>query len=298
MISKGALLISISNRPSHVCNVGKITYSVRQYASKKKGGFFKKFVDSVESLTGKPKKNEEVELEETPDIPSSDSIFADLEEIQREEEERKRELIESSRLKSRLFYSDRALLHKQMPQAGIQWEKNDDHRDNRFKASMLAKYGKKTGIDPSVAWPTREYIEEQREYESVLYDGKTLKEMIEHVERTEREKEEEINKKEEEIRQNLAKQEAEIKAWQKRVEGRNVYAERERLKRRQILDELREEYGYEINPNDPQFAERIEEKEKEIAKAKKLDKKTKQQEQKEQYAAKLKAEKEEKLKKV
>ena len=86
--------------------------------------------------------------------------------------------------------------------------------------------------------PTREYIEEQREYESVLYDGKTLKEMIEHVERTEREKEEEINKREEEIRQNLAKQEAEIKAWQKRVEGRNVFAERERLKRRQILDEV------------------------------------------------------------
>ena len=65
-----------------------------------------------------------------------------------------------------------------------------------------------------------------------------------------------------------------------------------------LVFQLREEYGYEINPNDPQFAERIEEKEKEIAKAKKLDKKTKQQEQKEQYAAKLKAEKEEKLKKV
>jgi len=298
MISKGALLVSISNRPSHVCNVGKITCSVRQYASKKKGGFFSKMVNSVESLTGRSKKTEEAELEETPDIPSSDSIFADLEEIQREEGERKRELIENSRLKSRLFHSDRALLHKQMPQAGIQWEKNDEHRNNRFKASMLAKYGKNTGIDPSVAWPTREYIEEQREYESVLYDGKTLKEMIEHVERTEREKEEEINKKEEEIRQNLAKQEAEIKAWQKRVEGRNVYAERERLKRRQILDELREEYGYEINPNDPQFAERIEEKEKEITKAKKQDKKAKQQEQKDKQTAKQKAEKEEKLKKV
>ena len=154
MISKGALLTSIANRPSHVFNVSKITCSVRQYASKNKGGggFFRKMVDSVESLTGKSKKNEEVELEEAPDIPSSDSIFADLEEIQREEEERKRELIESSRLKSRLFYSDRALLHNEMPQAGIQWEKNDEHRDNRFKASMLARYGKKTGIDPSVAW--------------------------------------------------------------------------------------------------------------------------------------------------
>ena len=65
-----------------------------------------------------------------------------------------------------------------------------------------------------------------------------------------------------------------------------------------LVFQLREEYGYEINPNDPQFAERIEEKEKEIAKAKKQDKKSKQLEQKEKYAAKLQAEKEEKLKKV
>ena len=62
--------------------------------------------------------------------------------------------------------------------------------------------------------------------------------MIEYVERTEREKEEEILKREAEIREKLAKQEDEIKQWQKRVEGRNVFAERERLKRRQILDEV------------------------------------------------------------
>ena len=86
--------------------------------------------------------------------------------------------------------------------------------------------------------PTKEYIEEQREYESVLYDGRTLKEMIEFVEKTEREKEEVINKTEQKIRENLAKQEAEIKAWQKRVETRNVQADKERLKRQQILDEV------------------------------------------------------------
>ena len=39
-----------------------------------------------------------------------------------------------------------------MPQAGIDWEKNDDHRSNSFKSAMLARYGNKTGIDPSVAW--------------------------------------------------------------------------------------------------------------------------------------------------
>ena len=61
MISKGALIVSISNRSSHVCNVGKITCSVRHYASKKKGGFFRKMVDSgMETITGKSKKNEEM----------------------------------------------------------------------------------------------------------------------------------------------------------------------------------------------------------------------------------------------
>ena len=62
--------------------------------------------------------------------------------------------------------------------------------------------------------------------------------MIEFVEKAEREKEEVINKTEQKIRENLAKQEAEIKAWQKRVETRNVQADKERLKRQQILDEV------------------------------------------------------------
>ena len=62
--------------------------------------------------------------------------------------------------------------------------------------------------------------------------------MIEYVEKSEKEKQDAINKTEEEIRERMAKQDAEIKAWQKRVESRNVFADRERQKRRQILDEV------------------------------------------------------------
>jgi len=293
MISKRAVFVAISNRHSYVKNVSKITCPVRQYASKKEGGFFSKMINRV---TGSKKKEESELTEEESEAQVREThVQADLEEIEREEEENRKQQIEKARLKSRLFYSDRALLHNQMPQAGLEWEKNDDHRSNSFKSAMLARYGRKTGIDPSVAWPTKEYIEEQKEYESVLYDGKTLKEMIEHVEKIEREKEEKINKREQELRENLAKQEAEIKAWKKRVESRNVAADRERLKRQQILDELREEYGYEINPNDPQFASRIEEKEKEIAKLKKLEKKTKKREQAQAWDAKQQAEREERI---
>ena len=50
--------------------------------------------------------------------------------------------------------------------------------------------------------------------------------------------------------------------------------------------QLREEFGYEVNPDDPQFAEKIAEKEKEFAKAKKLAKKQKHQEAVEDHKAK------------
>ena len=44
---------------------------------------------------------------------------------------------------------------------------------------MLGKFGRsKTGIDPSVAWPTKEEMESQREFERVFYDGTSLQERM------------------------------------------------------------------------------------------------------------------------
>jgi hypothetical protein len=37
-------------------------------------------------------------------------------------------------------------------------EESDKHREPKFKAEMLAKYGRETGIDPSVAWPTKNQV--------------------------------------------------------------------------------------------------------------------------------------------
>ena len=62
-----------------------------------------------------------------------------------------------------------------------------------------------------------------------------------------------------------------------------------------LIEQLREEYGYEINPNDPQFASRIEEKEKEIAKIKKKEKREHKEAQREAYQAQQDAEREERI---
>ncbi len=36
---------------------------------------------------------------------------------------------------------------------------------------MFGLYGSKSGLSPEVCWPTKETMEEQREWERVFYDG-------------------------------------------------------------------------------------------------------------------------------
>lgn len=231
--------------------------------SEQASGYFKKMQNWFKGTkTSEP----EVATDES----SADIQYVQIEELLSEQKEKE---LQDARLKSRLFFSDRALINNEKPQAGIAWHKYDEHTTRQFKARMLSNYGKSTGIHPSVSWPTSEEIETQKEYEKVLYDGMSLKQMIDSVEKQIQEDEQEIIRTENEIKANLAKQEADLAAWQKRVESRNVQAEKERNKRQQILKELREEYGYEVNPADPQFADKIAEKEKRMAKEAKEEKK-------------------------
>ena len=71
----------------------------------------------------------------------------------------------------------------------------------------------------------------------------------------------------------LARMENQIKQWRTRVNSRNMQAEKDRLRKEKILAELREEFGYNVNPNDNYMKERIAEKEKAILKAEKEAKK-------------------------
>ena len=217
-------------------NFSRVT-AYRLYSSDDKPGFFSK----MKSKLGFSK-DEQVEkydeAEDLTDITKSNTELERFEALELDTQAEKDALVTKRRLKSRLYHSDRALLLNQRPQAGIAWEKNDEHRNPEFKSMMFARYGKSTGINPNVAWPTKEEIELQKEYEQVLYDGKSVSEMIKEENEKERLEYEAIIAKEKEINEKLAKQEQEIKAWQKRVESRNVFAERERQKRQQILAEV------------------------------------------------------------
>lgn len=57
-----------------------------------------------------------------------------------------------------LQLSDRRILKGQFPYVGVILEESDKHREPKFKAEMLARFGRETGIDPSVAWPTKAQV--------------------------------------------------------------------------------------------------------------------------------------------
>ena len=158
--------------------------------------------------------------------------------IRQDEIAKKDAAVQKARLKSKLFYSDRNLLHNRMPQAGIEWQKNDKQQSKEFQSMMLARFGKATQFNPSVAWPTSDDIQLKKEYEHVLYDGLTLKEMIENAKQEVIDKENTIKSREIELSKNLENHDQEIERWRKRTEGRQQSSIKEQERTQLLITEV------------------------------------------------------------
>ncbi len=176
--------------------------------------------------------------EKEAEIEAEIAAKAELQMVREAEAEAREAMIENKRLCSKLNYSHRQIMFAKAPQVGLKFEFDEQDRSNSAKAKMFAQYGKASGVSPTVAWPTREEIENQREYERVLYDGLTIQETMEQIQQQEEAKIKEITDREAELDAKLKAMEKELKEWQRRVESRNKAAEKERSQRQQILDEV------------------------------------------------------------
>ena len=91
--------------------------------------------------------------------------------------------------RSKLHYSHRNILKGEPPQVGLHMEWDETHMTRAYKAQLLGQFGSsKTGIDPSICWPTREEMAEELEKERVFYDNKTLLELMEEDKTQKKEK--------------------------------------------------------------------------------------------------------------
>jgi len=123
-----------------------------------------------------------------------------------------------------------------------------------------------------------------REYEKVFYDGKTFEEIVAE----ERKKVDDALKhrvdREARVTANLERMDKQLKQMEANKKAKLERIAQEQEKRRKILQDLRQEYGYDIDPTQPQFAQRLEEKEKEYNKMLKEERKAKKAERRAKFA--------------
>jgi len=188
------------------------------------------------------------------------------------EKEARNEYIESRRNKSRLSFSHQQVVNGRPPYDGLVFEYTTENQTHEFKRKMLAKYGLKSGVDPAISWPPDSQIELAKDWES-LYQPDPLSVMMDKARKEVHEEKERRIQREAEIDRNLELMEKQMKQWQERVNSRNKLADQAIQRRERILAELKQELGYDVNPNDRHMVEKIEEKEKLILKEEKEAKK-------------------------
>ena len=226
--------------------------------------------------------------QEEENLPQPEAEASELEVLEQQMEDFSRETdiqdLQRKRNKSKLSASHRNMLHGLPPDQGLKYPYSKFHQSKEYRRSMLAQYGsQQTGVDPGMSWPTGQELRLAADWEK-LYQEKPLVEQLAQVNRDIELRKADRMAREKSIEASLAKMETQIKQWRQRVDSKNKQAEMERGRRERVLAELREEFGYNVNPHDNYMKERIAEREKALIKEEKEVKKAQKKEK--QAAAK------------
>lgn len=215
------------------------------------------------------------------DKPSDDFVYTEDEDkfdvkellVDEVDEEQRRAEIEAMRNKSRLRKHHKHFLEqKPLPSEDYQWDKT-----LHYCRKQYARYGEASGVDPRLCFRTVEERADKKEYLKVAYPL-TMKQMLAENQRIEAEKKDKIQKREEKIAANLGK----LGKWMDDLNARIAKKEADALaakeKRERLMEEVRQHFGFKVDPRDPRLKEMIEKKEVEEKKAKKLEKKKQKEE--------------------
>lgn len=163
---------------------------------------------------------------------------------------------------------------------GVKLEYTFPQMEHEYRISYMrkdyAKFGRATGINPGIMWPSKDELADLVYIENKFYP--TLKQLWDE-DRAKLEAEVEARRqREEEIERNMAKLADARIAMLERDAAKKAKADEERLQREQLILEVREYIGYNVEPSDPKFKEVMEMKEEEKKKAAKEARKKAKQE--------------------
>lgn len=148
-------------------------------------------------------------------------------------------------------------------------------RSLKFERRLYGRHGAASGVDVSKLWPSVEELSLKKEWESVAFPL-SIQEMIVNAKQEKIAKQEAIDKRQADI---LAKS-GKLEIWKKevrdRVEAKEKAAIESRGKKERLMEEVRQIFGFRIDPKDERFKAALEKKElqerKALKEAKKLEK--------------------------
>lgn len=177
--------------------------------------------------------------------------------------------IEKIRNKSRLSIGHRNLVNGRMP---YDEPVHRFHNTVKYKRRMYGRYGNASNVDPGLAWPTAEDLENVREYETVAYPL-TIQEMQRNeLERLENEHQE-IVMRQEKIHDNMKNLNGWLKDVKEKAAKKVHEAQQAKEKKEKLIEEVKKHFGYKIDPKDERFKEMLVKREKEEKKKVKDEKK-------------------------
>lgn len=214
-------------------------------------------------------KDDEVYNEDEAGKLSVSELLVDEEDTEAREKE-----IERMRNKSRLNKTHRNFLFdRPKPLEEYKWDQTV-----YFNRKEFGRYGYASGVDPRLCFYTPDEIADKKEFERVAYPF-TIQEMAETVKQEKAEKRAAVAAREKKIAQNFTKLDKWMAELNARIAKKEEEARMAKEKREQLLEDIRQEFGFKIDFRDPRFKAMMEKKELEQKKAKKAEKKKKREEQ-------------------
>jgi len=169
-------------------------------------------------------------------------------------------------------YRDRMLHVMKPPEPPSYYDSLFQTLEQRRK--LYGKFGRRSGYDPGIMWPTQEELKDMVEFEaewepSLQARWKKLRDEREQEEKERREKNELVEKA-------MAKMPKLIDEYRARLSKADEIEQKQEEKRRALREEARDFFGYELHKNDPRFEQmqlsKEEEEKKQQKKKKKEDK--------------------------
>lgn len=198
-------------------------------------------------------KASKTETEDDSEAAESPVVFED------EDIELKEATIEKNRNKSRLLPQHWNMLNDTVPyQEAQSWI----HDTVKYKRMMFGRYGLASGVDPRICFYSNNEVEAQKEYERVAFPY-TIQQMMEVNAKSKIEKQERIQQREDGIDKKLAKLDTWIKELNERTAKKEADAKAAKARKERLIEEVRRQFGFKLDPRDERFQELLAQKEKE-----------------------------------